>query len=796
MSDGSTPKIAVLVAGMHRSGTSALTRVLNIAGCDLPWTLMKRERHSGNVAGFWESQAIMDLNQEILASAGSFWDDWRPFDQDWYRSPAAGEFRERAQDLMQSEFGGSRLFVLKDPRLCRLMTFWVEAARAFGAQPVVALPIRNPWDVAASLQVRNHIDPSVGQLIWLRHTLEAEADSRALRRTCLRYEQLLSDAQAVVDRVGSDLGVSWPSPSRADRETKIAEFLSPDLHHHKSEDAFALSNPDLSDWVKESFGILDRWARGEVRDEDRPNLDRIKDAFDEATPACGHAHAAGRRENGKWVLPNELDALGYIHCAEIAMRRGDWEAACGHWGALRRAFPDYAAGYVCGAAALMGASRLDEAEPLAIEAAERFPDRIGGHYHRAEITMRRGDWEAACVLWGVLRGAFPDDPLGYARGAEALRSAGRLEEAEVLASEAVMRFPERLGGYVQSAEVSMVRGDWTEASERWGALRGAFPDDPLGYARGAEALRSAGRLEEAEVLASEAVMRFPERLGGYVQSAEVSMVRGDWTEASERWGALRRMFPDDPLGYVRGAEALRSAGRLEEAEVVANEAVSRFPDRIGGHYHRAEIAIRRGDWTEASERWGALRRMFPDDPLGYVRGAEALRSAGRLEEAEALAHEAVMRFPERLGGYVQSAEVSMVRGDWTEASERWGALRRMFPDDPLGYMRGAEALRNAGRLKEAEVVANEAVSRFPDRIGGHYHRAEIAIRRGDWAEASERWGALRRAFPDDRLGYRRGAEALRNAGRPEEAEALANEAAERFAVKHSGTPGREERNAP
>ena len=718
MSDGSTPKIAVLVAGMHRSGTSALTRVLNIAGCDLPRTLMKRERYSGNVAGFWESQAIMDLNQEILASAGSFWDDWRPFDQDWYRSPAAGEIRERAQELMQSEFGGSRLFVLKDPRLCRLMTFWVEAARAFGAQPVVALPIRNPWDVAASLQVRNHIDPSVGQLIWLRHTLEAEADSRALRRTCLRYEQLLSDAQAVVDRVGSDLGVSWPSPSRADRETKIAEFLSPDLHHHKSEDAFALSNPDLSGWVKESFGIFDRWARGEVRDEDRPNLDRIKDAFDEATPACGHAHAAGRREKGKWVLPNELDALGYIHCAEIAMHRGDWEAACGHWGALRRAFPDHAAGYVRGAAALMSASRLDEAEPLAIEAAERFPDRIGGHYHRAEITMRCGDWEAACVLWGAFCGAFPDDPSGYMRGAEALRNASRLNEAEVVANEAVSRFPERLGGYVQSAEVSMVRGDWAEASERWGEVREAFPDDPSGYMRGSEALRSAGRLEEAEALASDAVLRFPDRIGGYVQSAEVAMVRGAW--------------------------------------------------------------------AEASERWGALRRAFPDDPLGYMRGAEALRSAGCLEEVEALASEAVLRFPERLGGYVQSAEVAMGRRDWVEASERWGALRRMFPDDPLGYMRGAEALRSAGRLEEAEALANEAVSRFPDRSGGHYHRAEIAMRRGDWAEASERWGALRRAFPDDRSGYRRGAEALRNAGRPEEAEALARESAERFPVKHSG----------
>ena len=156
-------RTAILVAGMHRSGTSALTRVLNIAGCDLPKTLMTPERNSGNVKGCWESQAIMDLNQEILASAGSSWDDWRPFDKDWYTSPVADEFRKRAHKLIKGEFGSSQLFVLKDPRICRLLEFWIEVVGALGARPLVVLPIRNPFDVASSLQDRDSIDPFVGQ---------------------------------------------------------------------------------------------------------------------------------------------------------------------------------------------------------------------------------------------------------------------------------------------------------------------------------------------------------------------------------------------------------------------------------------------------------------------------------------------------------------------------------------------------------------------------------------------------------------------------------------------------------
>ena len=286
-------KTAVLVAGMHRSGTSALTRVLNIVGCDPPRTLMRPQRD--NVTGFWESQSVMEFNQEILASAGSSWDDWRPFDRDWYTSPVVGEFRERVQTLLQEEYDGSRLFVLKDPRICRLLEFWVEAVEAFGARPIFIMPIRSPVDVASSLHTRDDIDPSVGHLMWLRHVLDAEASSRGLARAWSRYEQLLSGPQALIERLGDELGVSWPKRLSLRAEMEIEEFLSPELRHHESRDASLLENPRLSIWIRASFEIFDRWTRGDVRKEDSSDLDRIKAAFDEATPAFSRAIVAARQ---------------------------------------------------------------------------------------------------------------------------------------------------------------------------------------------------------------------------------------------------------------------------------------------------------------------------------------------------------------------------------------------------------------------------------------------------------------------------------------------------------------------
>ena len=174
--------------------------------------------------------------------------------------------------------------------------------------------------------------------------------------------------------------------------------------------------------------------------------------------------------------------------------------------------------------ALLSAGRLEEAEGLACEALERFPDRPGGCVQRAEVAMRRarsGRWRAS----GGRRcaGRF-SRASGYERGTVALLNAGRLEEAEGLAEEAVGRFRERPGSYLRCAELAMRRGEWGLACERWEAVRVAFPQEASGYVRGAEALLEAGRVEEAEGLACEALERFPEHPGGYVQRAEA--VRG------------------------------------------------------------------------------------------------------------------------------------------------------------------------------------------------------------------------------------------------------------------------------
>ena len=283
-------KRAVLVVGMHRSGTSAVTRVLNYLGCALPNHLSGMAHD--NERGFWESPAVRDLNERILESAGTAWDDWVEFDPSWYESPRANEFRGNARTVLEDEFGDSPAFVLKDPRMCRLLPLWIDAVRCFGAEPLIVSPVRNPLDVAASLEARDGIDPSIGLLMWLRSVLDAEVASRGLERHFLRYERLLGAPREVVKQLGDSLGMEGREPP-AEACTLIDGFLSPDLRHHRAEDSSVLANPDVSRWLRSSFDIVHRWTVGDVRTEDRPALDRIRADFDAAAPAFSRAVEVG-----------------------------------------------------------------------------------------------------------------------------------------------------------------------------------------------------------------------------------------------------------------------------------------------------------------------------------------------------------------------------------------------------------------------------------------------------------------------------------------------------------------------
>jgi hypothetical protein len=259
----------VLVLGMHRSGTSALTRVLNLRGAVLPTDLLPPNQ--ANVAGYWEPAAVVAWHDEFLAAAGSAWDDPTELPAAAFEIPAAERFVDRVADLLRVELAAAPLAVMKDPRACRLVPLWRRAIERAGREPLIVLIVRHPLEVAASLQRRDGMPVPQALLLWLEHVLAAEAFTRGDRRSIVTYGRLLDDWRSTVARIEHDLGLVPPA---VDVDVHIEAFLASHLRHERAERA-ALDDETISDWVRRTHRWHER-ASTDASLADPAELDAVR----------------------------------------------------------------------------------------------------------------------------------------------------------------------------------------------------------------------------------------------------------------------------------------------------------------------------------------------------------------------------------------------------------------------------------------------------------------------------------------------------------------------------------------
>lgn len=311
----------LLVLGMHRSGTSATAGVLGKLGCAVPADLMGPG--IGNEKGHWEALGVMAVNDRILDSGGSSWEDWDRFNPEWYASLLYPAAVENARAALRASFGNAPLFVMKDPRICRLVPLWLEVLEAEAIDPAIVLCVRHPAEVAASLASRDGMEAGYAHLLWLRHMLEAEAETRGRKRIISHFDQLRQDWSSQVSRIGKELGIVWPKLS-ANTRRDIGQFMEP------SPSASASARPPsfTMPWSERVHAILKRWAeQGEDRSDDA-ELDEILHKFNVAADGFSSVILAGSRSLGP----------GGGHAAKEALAQAEANLAAhvqAHDGAIR-----------------------------------------------------------------------------------------------------------------------------------------------------------------------------------------------------------------------------------------------------------------------------------------------------------------------------------------------------------------------------------------------------------------------------------------------------------------------------
>lgn len=221
---------ALLVLGMHRSGTSAVTRVLNLAGAALGTHLMPPA--ADNPTGFWEHADVVATHETLLHALDRDWDDPRPLPHGWLYSDAAARARERLQAIVISEFSESPLWVIKDPRLCLMVPLWLDVLRRQNVNASFIFVSRDPAETAASLRMRDDQATGAAELLWMRYLLDAERDTRGQQRCLVTYEELLRDWRGCLARIAENLQVAWTCLD--EQSAAIDAFLDPGHRHHVS----------------------------------------------------------------------------------------------------------------------------------------------------------------------------------------------------------------------------------------------------------------------------------------------------------------------------------------------------------------------------------------------------------------------------------------------------------------------------------------------------------------------------------------------------------------------------------
>jgi hypothetical protein len=273
----------VIVCGLHRSGTSAVTRLINLLGADISRDIVAPG--PDNCRGYWESSAVLAIHDRLLqavAASPNHSFDPTPLPADWLATNAAREAKRRLANVIQSEFADGRLFVVKDPRMWRVLPLWRETLEDLGISPIIIIPFRNPLEVAASLAQRDRYPQPKTLLLYFSAYLETELASRAIPRIFIRYDHLLKDWRRFARALGQIAGAEIAPPS-ARVASEIDRFLTTDLYHHRFSRKQLVRRSQIPTSLVEMFDRLDEAAETGDESKLRSSFDHLRVVADTAT---------------------------------------------------------------------------------------------------------------------------------------------------------------------------------------------------------------------------------------------------------------------------------------------------------------------------------------------------------------------------------------------------------------------------------------------------------------------------------------------------------------------------------
>lgn len=212
----------IIVLGMHRSGTSAITRAIGLLGAAMGEETRLRQH--------WENVRLRKINQRLLTMGRGSWD--APPEPEWLESQQVRKVLVDARKAVAEEFGGTEVMVWKDPRTCLTVPFWLEV---FDDAPAFLLIHRHPTEVADSLSSRDGLGRGHGYAVWERYNADALRAVRGRPTVVVEYDSLVAspvESLAQVTTALASFGIELPNDPSTTEHGLVAQ-----RRHHLTADS-------------------------------------------------------------------------------------------------------------------------------------------------------------------------------------------------------------------------------------------------------------------------------------------------------------------------------------------------------------------------------------------------------------------------------------------------------------------------------------------------------------------------------------------------------------------------------
>ena len=223
----------LIILGMHRSGTSAVARLLNLMGAYFAPAELAMPANENNEKGYWERWDAFGLHEDMLRDLGWAWDRVSRFDARRLADPVfIAKFQPQAEKILL-DLDARRPWLLKDPRLNLLLPFWTPLLET----PVVLYVHRSAIQVAQSLNRREGFSLPLGLALWEQYSLLGLAHSQTTPRLLISYHELMARPMEIVRRLHAQLQALQVQSLRLPSEREIEAFIAPRLYHQQGDDS-------------------------------------------------------------------------------------------------------------------------------------------------------------------------------------------------------------------------------------------------------------------------------------------------------------------------------------------------------------------------------------------------------------------------------------------------------------------------------------------------------------------------------------------------------------------------------